>query len=215
MNENETNQENNSPPDKPKSPFGRAEKPEPVPPAPLPSSEKEPVAEDTAEKEQSPEDELLPHIRTMKYDVQHYVKEKNLSFSDLVAKQQQKQSSEPFKREERVSEKAWFRGVLGFVALIILGVGGYAGFIFFQNRGVLPSEEAPPARAFVVVEEREIITVRDGDRAGLFKKIEAARRDRGVGRDLPGAERRTAGRISLAFTRRDRGAQAGTRCGHA
>ncbi|PJE64189.1 MAG: hypothetical protein COU90_03770 [Candidatus Ryanbacteria bacterium CG10_big_fil_rev_8_21_14_0_10_43_42] len=158
---------NESPSDKSTSPFGRQ------------SEKKLPPQEDSKEeKETSTPEELLPHIRTMKYDVQHYVKEKNLSFSDLVAKQQQKQSSEPFVREDPISEKGWFRGVLGLILLIVLGIGGYGGFVLFTTRNTLPAEEAPPAKAFIVVEDREVITVRDGDRAGLLQKIEASRRDR-------------------------------------
>ena len=42
----------------------------------------------------------------------------------------------------------------------------------------LPPEDPRPSQALLAVEEREIITIRQGDRTGLLGRLEAARRDR-------------------------------------
>ena len=122
----------------------------------------------------------LPKLRTMKHDAARYLKDRNLSFLDLVAKEHEsaQERASKFEYHERVTEKAWFRGVLGLVTVILLGAVGYGIYVFLLTRDTLPATEATPARAFIPVEEREIITIRDGDRAGLLSKLEAARRNR-------------------------------------
>ncbi len=124
------------------------------------------------------EEEALPQLRTMKYDAEHYLKNKHVSFLDLVADEQKRKTAQPFEFKEKISEAAWFRAVLGLILLVFLGVGGYAVFIYLSTRPVLPGSEAPQARSFVPVEAREIITVREGDRAGLLNKLAATYRDR-------------------------------------
>lgn len=135
---------------------------------------------------QSEKDEDLPHLRTMKHDAARYLKDRNLSFLDLVAKEHEsaEERLNKFRYHERVTEKLWFRGILGLVILILLATGGYGIYVFFLTRDTLPPTEASPARAAIPVEEREIITIRDGDRAGLLAKLEAARRNRLPSRSL-------------------------------
>lgn len=120
----------------------------------------------------------LPRLRTMKYDAAKYLKDKEVSFLDLVAKEKEKNRAEEFDFRERGPEQVWIRVVIGLVILVFLSVGGYAAYIYLATRDNLPAEEARPARSFIPTDEREIITVRAGDRAGLFSKLEAARRDR-------------------------------------
>jgi len=122
----------------------------------------------------------LPNLRTMKHDAAQYLKDRNISFLDLVSKEHEyaKEHPEKFQYRERVTEKAWFRGVVGLVSVVLLAAIGYGVYVALLTRDTLPSTEATPARAFIPVEEREIITIRDGDRAGLFAKLEAARRSR-------------------------------------
>ncbi len=122
----------------------------------------------------------LPKLRTMKHDAARYLKDRNISFLDLVAKEHEyaQEHPEKFKYKERVTEQIWFRGVLGFVSVVILAALGYGVYVFLLTRNTLPSPEASPARAFISVEEREVITIREKDRAGLLSKLEAARRNR-------------------------------------
>lgn len=125
-------------------------------------------------------DDNLPRLRTMKNDAARYLKDRNLSFLDLVAKEHEYAEEHPqkFEYRERVTEKVWFRGVLGLVSLVLLATIAYGVYVFLLTRDTLPSTEATPARAFIPVEEREIITIRDKDRAGLLSKLEAAEKDR-------------------------------------
>jgi len=131
-------------------------------------------------KPQENKDADLPKIRTMKQDAAHYLKDRNISFLDLVAKEHEyaKEHAADFTYHERVTEKAWFRSVLALVSLIFIGVIAYAIYVLLLTRDTLPTTESAPARSFIAVEERSIITIRDGDRAGLLTKLEAARRDR-------------------------------------
>ena len=122
----------------------------------------------------------LPKLRTMKQDAARYLKDRNISFLDLVSKEHEyaQEHPEKFEYRERVTEKAWFRGVLGFVVLVLLTAIGYGIYVALLTRDTLPPTEATPARAFIPVEEREILTIRERDRAGLLEKLEAARRNR-------------------------------------
>ena len=122
----------------------------------------------------------LPRLHTMKDDAARYLKDRNISFLDLVAKEHEyaQEHPEKFEYHERVMEQVWFRGVVGFVSVVLVAVLGYAAYVFLLTRNTLPDTESAPARSFIQVEEREIITVRDSDRAGLLSKLEAARRDR-------------------------------------
>lgn len=131
------------------------------------------------EEEQKKEEqsETLPRLRTMKYDADRYLKDKNVSFLDLVADEQKRKDRKDFSYNEKVSEKAWFRGVMALLILVFGTLAVYAGYIFFATRNILPAAGEEPLRAFVPVEEREIVTVRTGDRAGLLAKLEAAQRD--------------------------------------
>lgn len=124
--------------------------------------------------------EDLPGIRTMKHDATRYLKDRNISFLDLVAKEHTyaKEHAEAFEYNEKVTEKVWFRSVIVLVSLVFLGILVYTAYVFLLTRDTLPTTEAPPARAFITVEEREIISIREKDRAGLLSKLEAARRDR-------------------------------------
>lgn len=139
-----------------------------------------PPAPQHASTPQSASDDDLPKLRTMKHDAARYLKDRNLSFLDLVAKEHENTEgrSQNFEYHERVTEKAWFRGVLGLVSIVLLAAIGYGIYVFLLTRNTLPPTEATPARAFIPVEEREIITIREGDRAGLLSKLEAVRRDR-------------------------------------
>ncbi|GEM_PF-3938095 len=125
-------------------------------------------------------DSDLPKIHTMKQDAAHYLKDRNISFLDLVAKEHEyaKERAQDFTYRERVTEKAWFRGVLAIVSLVFIAIIAYAAYVLLLTRNTLPSTESAPARAFIAVEERGVITIRDADRAGLLTKLEAARRDR-------------------------------------
>ena len=122
----------------------------------------------------------LPKLRTMKHDAARYLKDRNISFLDLVAKEHEsaQERAAKFEYHERITEKAWFRGVLGLVGVVLLAAAGYGVYVLLLTRDTLPPTEATPARSFIPVEEREIITIRDGDRAGLLSKLEAARRSR-------------------------------------
>ncbi|OGZ45120.1 MAG: hypothetical protein A3J54_04560 [Candidatus Ryanbacteria bacterium RIFCSPHIGHO2_02_FULL_45_13b] len=122
----------------------------------------------------------LPKLHTMKQDAARYLKDRNISFLDLVSKEHEsaQERAATFEYRERVTEKAWFRGVLGLVFLALLAALGYGAYVFLLTTDTLPPTELTPDRAFIPVEEREIITIRDGDRAGLLAKLEAARRDR-------------------------------------
>lgn len=132
------------------------------------------------EEEQKKEEqsETLPRLRTMKYDADRYLKDKNVSFLDLVADEQKRKDRKEFVYNEWVSEKAWFRAVMGLLILVFGALAVYAGYVFFATRGgSLPPAGNEPPRAFISAENREIITVRAGDRAGLLAKLEAAQRD--------------------------------------
>lgn len=132
------------------------------------------------QQQQVEKNDGIPKLRTMKHDAASYLKDRNISFLDLVAKEHEhaKEHPERFMYRERVTEKAWFRGVVGFVIVVLLAAIGYGVYVFLLTHDTLPSTEAAPARAFIPVEEREIITIRDRDRAGLLAKLEAARRSR-------------------------------------
>lgn len=147
---------------------------EPVKPGQLPD-QFVPPPEDLPEKESE-----LPKLRTMKQDAAQYLKDRNISFLDLVSKEHEYAKDNPkmFMYRERLTEKAWFRSVLGLVLVVLVATVGYGVYVALLTRDTLPPTEATPARAFILVEEREIITIRDGDRAGLLAKLEAARRSR-------------------------------------
>ncbi len=147
---------------------------EPVKPGQIPN-QSVPPPKQHLEKESE-----LPKIRTMKHDAARYLKDRNISFLDLVSKEHEyaEEHPEKFEYRERVTEKVWFRGVLGLVGIVLLAVVGYGVYVALLTRDTLPPTEATPARAFIPVEEREIITIREGDRAGLLAKLEAARRSR-------------------------------------
>ena len=139
------------------------------PPQPTPPQEKEPSSKTE-----------LPRLRTMKYDAQRYLKDKNISFLDLVSQEKEYAREHPqqFQVKERASEQIWFRSIVGLIAVVFLGIIGYGTYVFLATRNSLPSAEGIPARSFIHTEEREVITVREGDRTGLLTKLEAARRDR-------------------------------------
>lgn len=148
---------------------------EPAKPGQLPDYSAPPPIRPHSEKEDE-----LPKLHTMKQDAAQYLKDRNISFLDLVAKEHTyaEEHPEKFEYRERITEKAWFRGVLGLVMVVLLAAIGYGVYVFLLTKDTLPPTETIPERAFIPVEEREIITIRDGDRAGLLSKLEAARRDR-------------------------------------
>lgn len=149
------------------------------PPKPLgqlpPEYKKPPLSQSATDK-----NEDIPGIRTMKHDATRYLKDRNISFLDLVAKEHTyaQEHAQTFEYNEKVTEKAWFRSVIVLVSLVFLGILVYTAYVFLLTRDTLPTTEAPPARAFITVEEREVISIREKDRAGLLSKLEAARRDR-------------------------------------
>lgn len=149
--------------------------PESAKPGALPDYSVPPSTEPRPENEND-----LPKLHTMKQDAARYLKDRNVSFIDLVAEEHEnaQKRAAAFEYRERVTEKAWFRGVLGLVFLVLMMTIGYGGYVFLLTTDTLPPTETTPERAFIPVEEREIITIRDGDRAGLLEKLEAARRDR-------------------------------------
>ncbi len=138
---------------------------------------KPPESQNTDEHTQN-ENPALPRLRTMKYDASHYLKEKNISFLDLVAKEQQKHEEDVFEFRERVTDQTWFKVVMTLIVLIVLGIGGYAAFTYFVAQPVTlaPGETAP--KNYLVVEQRDVVSSREGDRAGLFEKLRASRKDR-------------------------------------
>jgi hypothetical protein len=133
-----------------------------------------------AQNKPAAREDNLPKLRTMKHDAAQYLKDRNLSFLDLVAQEhkQQNENRQKFEYTERVTEKTWFRSVLVLVSLVFLVIIGYAAYVFLLTTNTLPNTEAAPARAFIPVEERGVVTIREHDRAGLLAKLEAARRDR-------------------------------------
>lgn len=120
----------------------------------------------------------IPNLRTMKYDAAKYLKDKEMTFIDMVAKEKEKDRSEEFLVQESGSEKIITRALMSLVVLVVLAVGGYAAYVFLAERNTLPGGEAPVARSFFPTDEREIIDVRAGDRAGFLSKLESTRRDR-------------------------------------
>ncbi|OGZ44344.1 MAG: hypothetical protein A3J55_03545 [Candidatus Ryanbacteria bacterium RIFCSPHIGHO2_02_FULL_45_17b] len=144
-------------------------------PGEIPDKSVRPSSEPQLENENK-----LPKLHTMKQDAAQYLKDRNISFLDLVSKEHEyaQEHPEKFEYRERVTEKAWFRGVLGLVFLVVVAAISYGVYVFLLTTDTLPPTETTPDRAFIPVEEREIITIRDDDRAGLLEKLEAARRDR-------------------------------------
>lgn len=147
----------------------------PAAPGQLPTHQQPPKQRYETESQKN-----LPNLHTMKDDAVRYLKDRNISFLDLVAKEHEyaKERAAKFEYHEHITEKAWFRGVLGLVAVVLIAVIAYSAYVFLLTHDTLPTTEAAPARAFLPVEEREIIMIRDKDRAGLISKLEAARRDR-------------------------------------
>jgi hypothetical protein len=188
MNEKQQNQNANNIPNESEKQHTENKPPTPSSPEFLPGQIKSRAPEQRNSPSSSPShalkkdasDDNLPKLRTMKHDAARYLKDRNLSFLDLVAKEHEYAEEHPkkFEYHERITEKAWFRGVLGLVSVVFLAIIGYAVYVFLLTRNTLPTTEAPPARAFISVEEREIITIRDHDRAGLLSKLEASRRNR-------------------------------------
>lgn len=131
-------------------------------------------------EDKKPTHENLPRLRTMKYDAARYLKDRDVSFLDLVTKEQERarERTAEFEFQERIGEKAWFRGVLALTILVFLGVMGYGVYVYIATRNTLPDANTTLTEAFISVEEREILSVREGDRAGLLQKLEASRRDR-------------------------------------
>lgn len=146
----------------------------------LPEENQQPKPADTQAADQNTQNEnpALPRLRTMKYDASHYLKEKNISFLDLVAKEQQKHEEEVFEFRDRMTDQIWFKVILTLIVLIVLGIGGYAAFTYFVAQPVTlqPGEAAP--KNYLAVERRDVVSTREGDRAGLFEKLRASRKDR-------------------------------------
>src|SRR3989338_10062790 len=97
----------------------------------------------------------LPKLHTMKQDAARYLKDRNISFLDLVSKEHEyaQEHPEKFVYRERITEKVWFRGVLGLVFLVLLAVIGYGVYVSLLTSDTLPPTEEISARAFIPVEE--------------------------------------------------------------
>lgn len=119
----------------------------------------------------------VPRLRTMKYDAEKFLKEKNISFLEMIAKEKEKRGEE-FAYRTRTSETVWLRGVVTFFVLVLLAAGGYGAYVYFAKEPAPLPQEAEEARSYIKTEERLVVTIREGDRAGLFTKLEAERRDR-------------------------------------
>ena len=142
------------------------------------NSQKDPSSTPPPTPDQNNED--LPKLRTMKYDAAKFLKDRNLSFLDLVTKEQtRREETEPFQYQQRSSETVWLKLVSILVILVFIGLLGYASYIFLVKRSSPQvNQEAEPPAAYVATEGRDIITIRDNDRAGLFEKFRAVRQDR-------------------------------------
>lgn len=123
------------------------------------------------------EEGSLPSLRTMKYDASRYLKEKNVSLVDLVAQGKDVEHERDIVlAPEEEPQRSAVKLLTWIVIAAFLGVGGYAAYVFLQPPP--PSQvAAQPPKAYVLLESKEIITVRAGDRAGLLDKLRAVRRD--------------------------------------
>lgn len=127
--------------------------------------------------EPSDKEGSVPRLRTMKYDAEKFLKEKNVSFLEMIAKEKERKGEE-FAYRIRTSETVWLRGVVTFFVLVLLVAGGYGAYVYFIKEPAEPPQEAREVRSYIKTEERLIIAIREGDRAGLLTKLQAARRDR-------------------------------------
>ena len=105
-------------------------------PGEIPDKSVRPSSEPQLENENK-----LPKLHTMKQDAARYLKDRNISFLDLVSKEHEsaQERAATFEYRERVTEKAWFRGVLGLVFLALLAALGYGAYVFLlTTENVLP-----------------------------------------------------------------------------
>lgn len=140
-----------------------------------PESPQQEGAGPAPQHEQNPS---LPRLRTMQYDASQYLKEKNVSFLDLVAREQEKGNEELYDLKDPITSRLWFKGLITLLIVALLGFAVYGIYtVFIKKPANLPAGSSAP-RSLIAVETEEVITVRSGDRAALFERLRASRKDR-------------------------------------
>jgi hypothetical protein len=119
-----------------------------------------------------------PKLRTMKYDAANYLKDKNVSFLDLVDKEETRKESDNFSYKPRRPEHLWLTIVIGLIVVVFLGILGYMAFQVFLKAPPPVGIDTDPPPAYVATDGRDIFTIRENDRAGLYDKLRASRNDR-------------------------------------